>query len=303
MNTRSTLRMLAVLGATALVFVLIVVTATSGMNFLVVRGTASAVNLKDGNFQASTTSFSLYGQTACGCQNQQALIDSLADIDWYGAATPAWLGSPYSDAYPNTGWNCDACPSQECNANLKTAGIPFNNCAKGPAGCMQCLELTVLGTPNIYGVSKVPAGTVVNAVVLDNCEMNNQYGNNEQWCVPFSDVPAGGCELGPEAGDPACAEPACATTLSSTAVTQVGGSWSAGVWDFGACGSAEAFTCTNGAGQPAHVDLALDQVSKRPWDDTTLNPLVTVKYISCPDEVESLFKENCASQSGTECTY
>jgi hypothetical protein len=263
----------------------------------------SPANLRDGPFVASSTNFGLYGQTACGCSDGVGLIADLATIGWYGAATPAWLGSPYSSTYPDTSFNCGACPDQACNSAVESAGTPYNNCASGPGGCMQCMELTVLDTPNVYGQTTATPGTIVNAIVIDNCEMSNQYGNNEQWCVPFSaGVPTGGCQLGPEPGDPSCSSPVCKTPTTDS-LTQAAGKWADGTWDFSAeCGTIDAFSCTNGAGQPAHVDLALQQISTPPWT-TGDNPVVSVKYISCPAEVTDKFMAGCASQSGTSCSY
>jgi len=164
------------------------------------------------------------------------------------------------------------------------------------------MTLTVLAVKNIYGVQSVAAGTTLNAVVLDNCEMNNQYGNNEQWCVPFSaGVPSDGCQLLP-LGYPTCENPQCSTGES---LTQAGGTWSKGVWDYSAeCGTPDAFTCTNGAGFGAHVDVALDGLDQftPPWDSGA-NPVVSVEYVACPESVSAFFEASCSEQSGVTCSY
>lgn len=146
-----------------------------------ITATASAANLSDGPFEASTTSFGVgpnpTDQTACGCLNPTALLTSLETIDWYGVATPAWLGSPYSPAYPN-GVNCGACPDGgQCNSNLASAGDPYFNCASGPGGCGSCLELTVLDQPNIYGAKSVPAGTKINGARARACAARARTGS------------------------------------------------------------------------------------------------------------------------------
>lgn len=134
--------------------------------------------------------------------------------------------------------------------------------------------------------------------------MSNQYGDNEQWCVPFSDAPSGGCVLGPNAGQPSCASPGCWSNGNETqALTQVGGAWSAGSWDFSEqCGTLDSFTCTNGAGRPAHVDLAIQQVTP-PWSNTGANPVVSVAYVTCPDAVNAMVIESCQQTTGVKCAY
>lgn len=103
-----------------------------------------------------------------------ALLSNLTTIGWYGAATPAWLGAPYLGS-PDAGYNCGACPGKTCNAGVVAAGVPYHECASGAGGCGKCLKLTVLDEANIYGAKGVPPGTTINAVVMDNCEMNNQH--------------------------------------------------------------------------------------------------------------------------------
>ena len=78
----------------------------------------------------------------------------------------------------------------------------------------------------------------------------------------------------------------------------------AGAWDFSEqCGALDSFTCTNGAGRPVHVDLALNDVMTRPWTDTGDNPVVSVAYVACPGAVTTMVMASCNKQAGVTCTY
>lgn len=115
--------------------------------------------------------------------------------------------------------------------------------------------------------------------------------------MPFSNAPTGGCQM-EGGGYPSCVSPQCA---SGAALTQVGGTWKGGTWDFSAqCGTLDAFTCTNAAGRPAHVDLAIQNVANPPWAAGS-NPVVSAAYVTCPDNVVSLIKASCQSQAGVSC--
>lgn len=92
---------------------------------------------------------------------------------------------------------------------------------------------------------------------------------------------------------PSCESPHCA---SGTPLTQAGGKWHGGAWDFTAqCGALDAFTCTNGAGKPAHVDVA-----SPPWPSGS-DPVVSVAYVACPDAVVRLIQASCKNQQGVSC--
>jgi hypothetical protein len=255
------------------------------------NGTArrlAAVNLQGGSFTASTTNFGFGSTTACGCTSPNSFVASLAEMGWYGAASTVWMGSPYQGSA--TSWSCGACSGGTCNTAISDNwGVSsFNNCAAGIGGCMSCWQLTVTDEKNLYGVQNVAAGTVVNVVVLDNCEMNNQYGNNQQWCVPFTNVPSSGCQI-----SSTCQPTTC--TTDGLVLTEESGSWGTdGSWNFGACGSATDFQCLNAAGKLAHFDLALDAVesSLRPWN-TGDNPIVEATQTTCSSEVLSKFKATC----------
>jgi len=254
----------------------------------------ASVDLTSGGFTASTTNFGFGSTTACGCSNPDTLVKNLAELGWYGAASTVWQGSPYKGT--GDSWSCGACEGGTCNDAISNnwGSQSFNNCASGSSGCMTCWELTVADEPNIYGAKLAAAGKKANVVVVDNCEMNNQYGNNQQWCVPFKNVPSEGCVI-----TGTCQPTSC---QSGETLDEEAGSWSDdGAWQFGACGSASSFDCLNAAGRPAHFDLALDVLpaSSRPWD-TGDNPVVTASPITCPAEVLNEFKGTC---SDAFCSY
>merc|ERR1712048_22535 len=178
---------------------------------------------------ASTTNFGFGSTTACGCSNPDTLVKNLAELGWYGAASTVWQGSPYKGT--GDSWSCGACEGGTCNDAISNnwGSQSFNNCASGSSGCMTCWELTVADEPNIYGAKLAAAGKKANVVVADNCEMNNQYGNNQQWCVPFKNVPSEGCVI-----TGTCQPTSC---QSGETLDEEAGSWSDdGAWNFGACG-------------------------------------------------------------------
>ena len=269
------------------------------------------VDLTAGSFLASTTNFGFGDTTACGCDSPTSMVEKLAQIStgpWYGAATPVWLGAPYAGTADE--YNCAACSGGQCNDAITqgwASGKSFNNCAEGAGGCGKCFRLTVADEPNIYGVNIYDPSQpkVANVVVIDNCEMNNQYGNNQQWCVPFTNAPIKGCTLAEGSDNSTSCAP---TTCSSTGdeLTEVAGKWDAsGHWDYSECGSADAFGCTNAAGYAGHVDVALTALPSSyalPWK-TGDNPIVEVERVTCPDEVQTLLagSQGMCKDAGIGC--
>jgi hypothetical protein len=175
------------------------------------------------------------------------------DTPYYGVATTAWMGTPYDPSYlKSDAVKCGYCKDKTCNSGISDWNYVADTCATGIAGCTvrnwQCWQLTVTDDENIWGATNVEAGTTVNVAVIDNCEMQNSNGDNQQWCVPFTNVPSGGCMIAD----------CCATTTCSdgTSLSQEAGSWNDdGSWDMSDCGSQKDFTCLNAAGYPAHFDL------------------------------------------------
>lgn len=264
------------------------------------RRLSSGIDLTSSDgFKASTTQFSFSKYNSCGCSSNSDIVSDLAKVGYYGVATTAWMGSPYN-GYADSSWSCKACNDKTCFSDITDWDTSYTSCSAGLAGCTvnnaQCWELTVTNEDNIYGVQLADTGTVVNVVVMDNCEMFNEYGNNQQWCIPFTGVPSGGCQI-----DDGCASTSCSS--SGDSLTQVAGSWdSDGAWSFGDCGSADDFQCTNAAGQPAHFDMMMTGLDSDllPWDSGA-NPIVTAKPITCSSDATSLIAGACTGSSSNWC--
>jgi len=287
---------------------------------------------------ASTTQFDLpNGSSACGCRFDKVkpVLTSYHDNGgekWVGVATPAWMMGEYI-GYKNgqgsgpqdSNNNCDCTiptksnpyPERACPFSTNNPGT-YSNCGSGKnGGCGSCWKLTPEENPSL----------VVYGIVMDNCGLDDNGGNNE-WCVPYTGIPDNGCpsdyfrsQRDKCARDPYPVVSECHGKLanpgdwtrSTTQTTKDKAknhgvfSWShedcgVGTKNPGVNGDYDNFKCTNAAGYKMHFDMTIDN-GRMPWDWPTGNPVVTAELIECPADLMKNIRDAGACKGNNEYNF
>jgi hypothetical protein len=165
-----------------------------------------------------------------------------------------------------------------------------------PGGCFGCYEIELVDIASKDSSKfdfKKYRHMSWKVVVVDNCEMWNEYGPNNHWCVPISKGPSKVPiynTLNKNATSIVCGGFTDQSDCNRFKVTNfgnkywtdidndliVGGQWNDARWSSTECGTLEAFTCRNVAGYAMHFDF----MDSAPWGKQ--NAVVKAKPVQCP---------------------
>ena len=258
--------------------------------------------------EASTTAFHFGGTTSCGCSNDIAnSLVSKTNGKWVAAAAPDWLVAPFLS------FGSDPVPADDPNHPRIPDGAGsefYSNCGAGVGGCGTCWSLTTTGETNIYAddPNQVPAGKTANVVIVDTCEDRNAYGNNTQWCIAAASVPEKGYRTDKQQDNPNYSRWKNLLKLGSFSLGEDAVHWMPDK----DCIKDGKWNCTNLAGKPVHIDIALqslDQPNYKMWTknrwEADRNPIVKIKRVSCPPEVTDIVRNNCGGNvlGRNKCNY